>query len=131
MEEKYRKAEAVKEARKRGRPPHDASIPTIVWLYVELVRDQIKGRSEREACRRIEERFCEYGRRIPRETIRRQHKDGKKLIQQAGAASQAEESLRELRRRRDLFGRKIEPLALMGWTNEEMADMFGAKESAK
>ena len=119
---------------KRGRKQLGSEAPIVCWLLVELERD-LKGskrrRSRREACQRIARRFASYGAVEPNrdgpiawETVRRQYKTANGLLKSPAGRKEAERALGEIRQRRIRLGWKVEPAALLGIENTDLAELW-------
>lgn len=124
---------------KRGAKPLTLDVTMLCWLLVELQRDK-EGSTERNnnielACKRVSDRFASNawnGKVLPLETIKRHYHDARKLLNGAPDGMQkASAVLAELRRVRDAVGWKTQPLALLGFSNEDMAHLFTTRDERK
>ena len=98
----------------RGRPAVKPSIPLVLWVMVELMRDREQwGRpraSARGASARVAKHLAECfhgGRVLTTETVRDHHKRFERTMRQSNARAEAElaKGLLDLaRKRRDLLG---------------------------
>jgi hypothetical protein len=97
-----------------GRPPFIKYTPLLIWVFVELVRDQQdpgrKRKTERDGCDRLEKKLAEDfkgGRVLPFETIRRYYRNFKTIIRRSNTGSEkalADILLKIGRARRVLLG---------------------------
>jgi hypothetical protein len=123
--------------KKRGRKALKPSIPLMVWVMVELMRDRREAGRERatvrESCKRLEKHLAECfqgGHRLGFEAIRRHYKKFGMVMRRpnSGVESDLAKGLLEnARQRRDLLGWStstwmlvIDPNLLegMGYTGE-------------
>lgn len=118
----------------RGRPAVKPSIPLVIWVLVELMRDRSEaGReraSARQGCKLLEKHLAECfqgGHRLGFEAIRRHYKKFETVMRRSNSGSQsdcAKGFLEYARQRRNVLGWKantwtlvIDPdwLPLMGY----------------
>jgi hypothetical protein len=107
----------------RGRPAVKPSIPLVLWLMVELMRDRKEwGRpraSARDASVRVAKHLAECfqgGRVLEWETVRDHHKRFERTMRLSNAGAEAElaKGLLDLaRKRRDLLGWQTSTWALV------------------
>jgi hypothetical protein len=116
---------------KRGRPKLNAEIPMTWFCLVEAERDVPPNRirsslaSERRgvdpACKRVSQHFADrFGRIIKWGTIKRQYWAAAALLDTRAGKAEADRVLVDIRARRDAAGWDIEPLKLLGWTDDEL-----------